>query len=302
VKPKVLVVDDEDRILRLMEAMLIPAGYQVILAGNGTEAINIAILTNPDVILLDVMMPGNDGFDVASKLRAIKETQQIPIVMVTALGEVKDRVKALESGADDFLTKPVDNTELLTRVRTIIEKSERIKDLIVPVRKPIIPIASIMVAVIAAITATIYIFTSKPATATVIVEKPVIQEVEVIKEVIEKEIEYRDVVKEVMVEKPIEQREFQSKAELLKWLADDNTDSNVYHFLKDNTTVSSREYDCDDYALDLQQKALNDGYLMSATIIEKDNEFHMINLVTINNEVYYIEPQTDEVWFYAFRD
>jgi len=117
---KVLVVDDEARTLRLMEAMLVSAGYSVILAENGTEAITKAIESSPDVILLDVMMPGIDGFEVAKRLQAITQTQNIPIVMVTALGEVKDRVKALKMGADDFLTKTVDKKELLTRVKTLV--------------------------------------------------------------------------------------------------------------------------------------------------------------------------------------
>jgi len=302
-EPKVLVVDDEARILRLMEAMLVPAGYQVILAENGTEATTKAMLSSPDVILLDVMMPGQDGFEVASKLRANKQTEDIPIVMVTALGEVKDRVKALESGADDFLTKPVDKTELLTRVKTLVEKSERIRQLIVPKKRPLVPIVGIIVAIIAVIAATIFIFTSEPVTDVVIVEKPVIREVEVIKEVVEKEIEYRDIVKEVTIEKPIEQSEFSSKEELEKWLAEDNTEKNVYFFVRaDGTEVSSAKYDCDDYALDLQKRALKDGYLMSASVVEKGDQLHMINLATIGNDVYYIEPQTDEVWFYANRD
>ncbi len=304
-EPKVLVVDDEARTLRLMEAMLIPAGYQVVLAENGTEAITKAMLSSPDVILLDVMMPGMDGFKVASKLRANKQTKDIPIVMVTALGEVNDRVKALESGADDFLTKPVDKTELLTRIKTLVEKSERIRQLIVPNKKPLVPIVSVIVAVITAITATVFIFTSEPVTTTVIVEKEVVREIEVIKEV--KEIEYRDVirqvVKEVIVEKPTEQREFSSKEELEKWLWDDQTDKNVYIWDgPDGTKRSSDNYDCDDFALDLQQTALKDGYLMSATITEKGDQLHMINLVTVGNDVYHIEPQTDEVWFYAHRD
>ncbi len=302
-EPKVLVVDDEPRILRLMEAILVSAGYQAILAETGTEAITKAILSSPDVILLDVMMPGMDGFEVASKLRANKQTRDIPIVMVTALGEVKDRVKALESGADDFLTKPVDKTELLTRVKTLIEKSERIRQLIEPKKKPLVPIVSIVVAVIAAIAATVFIFTSEPVTNVVVVEKEVVREVEVVKEVVEKEIEYREVVKEVTIEKPIEQREFTSKEELENWLTEDDGESTVYFFVKaDGTEGSSDEYDCDDYALALQRGANRDGYLMSVTIIEKQAQPHMINLVTIGNDIYYIEPQTDEVWFYSNLD
>jgi DNA-binding response OmpR family regulator len=300
---KVLVVDDEARTLRLMEAMLVPAGYQVILAENGTEAITKAMLSSPDVILLDVMMPGKDGFEVASNLRANERTKDIPIVMVTALGEVKDRVKALESGADDFLTKPVDKTELLTRVKTLVEKSERIRQLIAPKKRPLVPIVSIIVAVIAAIAATIFIFMSESVTDIVIVEKEVVHEVEVVKEVVEKEIEYREVVKEVTIEKPIEQREFASKEELENWLVEDDGGKSVYFFVRaDGTEASSDKYDCDDYALELQRRATKDGFLMSVTIIEKDDNPHMINLVTIGNDVYYIEPQTDEVWFYCNLD
>ena len=302
-KHKVLVVDDEARTLRLMEAMLVPADYLVILVQDGTEAITKAMLSSPDVILLDVMMPGMDGFEVASKLRANKQTKDIPIVMVTALGEVKDRVRALESGADDFLTKPVDEKELLTRVKTLVEKSERIRQLIVPKKRPLVPIVSIIVAIIAAIAATIFIFTSKPVTDVVVVEKEVVREVEVTKEVVKKEIEYRDIVKNVIVEKPIKQREFASLEELKKWLAEKSVVKSIFFFVTPNgTQASSNKYDCDDYALDLQKRALEDGYLMSASVIEKQGQLHMINLATIGNDVYYIEPQTDEVWFYCNRD
>jgi len=305
-EPKVLVVDDEARTLRLMEAMLVPAGYQVVLAQNGTEAITKAMLSSPDVILLDVMMPGQDGFEVASKLQANKQTKDIPIVMVTALGEVKDRVKALESGADDFLTKPVDKTELLTRVKTLIEKSERIRQRIVPKKRPLVPIVSIIVAVIAVIAATVFIFASKPVTDVVTVEKetePEVQVTAITTEVVRTEIEYRDIVKNVIVEKPIEQREFASLEELKKWLADKSATKSVFIFVTpEGTQVSSNKYDCDDYALELQKRALEDGFLMSATIIEKGDQLHMINLAVIGNDVYYIEPQTDEVWFYAYRD
>ena len=110
----------------------------------------------------------------------------------------------------------------------------------------------------------------------------------------------RDVIKEVMVEKPIEWCEFTSLAELKTWLAEDNTDKYVYLFAgEDGVARQSHEYDCDDYAIQLQRRAAESGFLMSVTIIEKKGRPHMINLVLIGNDIYYIEPQTDEVWFYC---
>ena len=120
-KPKILVVDDEERNLRLMKAMLIPLGYEVVLARDGIEALDQVKKILPDVILLDIMMPKMDGFEVARQLKEDEEAKIIPIVMVTALKEVEDRVKALEVGADDFLTKPVDNTELRARVNSLLK-------------------------------------------------------------------------------------------------------------------------------------------------------------------------------------
>ncbi len=117
-KPRILVVDDEDRNLRLMEAMLIPLGYEVVLARDGLEALDKVRETPPDVILLDVMMPKMDGFEVARQLKDDEGTKIIPVVMVTALKKVQDRIKALEVGADDFLSKPIDESELVATVNS----------------------------------------------------------------------------------------------------------------------------------------------------------------------------------------
>jgi signal transduction histidine kinase len=120
-KPKILIVDDEERNLRLIEANLIPFGYDVITARDGEEALKKAREKSPDVILLDIMMPGMDGFEVARVLKEEEETRIIPIVMVTALRETQDRIKALEVGADDFLSKPVDKMELKARVKSLLK-------------------------------------------------------------------------------------------------------------------------------------------------------------------------------------
>ncbi len=89
----------------------------------------------------------------------------------------------------------------------------------------------------------------------------------------------------------------------MNWLGEDDAETTVYFFVTtDGTTGSSDEYDCDDYALDLQQRASKDGFLLSVTITEKNGQPHMMNLATIGNEVYYVEPQTDEVSFYSYLD
>jgi len=123
---KILVVDDEAKNVKLLEALLLPRGYAVIQASNGAEALQQVQQERPDLILLDVMMPVMDGFEVCKILKDNAETRLIPVIIMTALGQVEDRIKGIEAGADDFLTKPVHRDELLARIRTSLRLKQTI--------------------------------------------------------------------------------------------------------------------------------------------------------------------------------
>ncbi|MEE8333457.1 MAG: PleD family two-component system response regulator [Alphaproteobacteria bacterium] len=117
---RVLVVDDLPVNVKLLEAKLLVEYYDVITAGDGPSAIQAVIDQAPDIVLLDVMMPGMDGYEVCTALKADPITAHVPVVMVTALNETRDRVRGLEAGADDFLTKPVNDVALFARIRSLV--------------------------------------------------------------------------------------------------------------------------------------------------------------------------------------
>jgi two-component system cell cycle response regulator len=116
---RILVVDDIEANVRLLEAKLTAEYYEVLTASDGPTALAMAAAERPDIVLLDVMMPGMDGFQVCRRLKDDPETRHVPVVLVTALDGRADRVAGLEAGADDFLTKPIDDVMLFARVRSL---------------------------------------------------------------------------------------------------------------------------------------------------------------------------------------
>ncbi|SIR16817.1 response regulator receiver modulated diguanylate cyclase [Rhizobium sp. RU35A] len=117
---RILVVDDVPANVTLLEARLIAEYFEVLSASSGPQALDIVASTPVDIILLDVMMPGMDGFEVCARLKADPQTAHIPVVMVTALDQPADRVQGLKAGADDFLTKPVNDLQLVSRVKSLV--------------------------------------------------------------------------------------------------------------------------------------------------------------------------------------
>ncbi len=118
---RILVVDDEERMVRFIRLNLEHDGYEVSVAYNGSQALNKIRTDLPDLVLLDVMMPDIDGFEV---LRTLREISSIPVIMLTARGDEDDRVRGLELGADDYVTKPFSPRELVSRVRAVLRRFE----------------------------------------------------------------------------------------------------------------------------------------------------------------------------------
>jgi diguanylate cyclase (GGDEF)-like protein len=126
---RILVVDDDPDILQFVRLNLELDGFEVELAGGGREALERASASPPDLMLLDVMMPEIDGLTVLRRLRSDPATANIPVIVLTARSLAEDRVKGLDLGADDYITKPFDLEELIARVRTVLRRSQQMRDL-----------------------------------------------------------------------------------------------------------------------------------------------------------------------------
>jgi DNA-binding response OmpR family regulator len=121
---KILIVDDDVDTLRLVGFILQRKGYQIVAANNGNQAVVMAKTEKPDLILLDIMMPDLDGYEIARQIRANQETNAIPIIMFTAKSQLEDRVTGFEVGADDYLTKPTQPSELYSHIQDVLARKQ----------------------------------------------------------------------------------------------------------------------------------------------------------------------------------
>lgn len=124
--PRILVIDDDPAISELVSINLEMAGYEVKAAADGIKGQALAVQLQPDLIVLDLMLPRIDGFTVCQRLRRDNRTAEIPILMLTALGETQNKVEGFNAGADDYLTKPFEVEEMLARVRALLRRADRI--------------------------------------------------------------------------------------------------------------------------------------------------------------------------------
>jgi diguanylate cyclase (GGDEF)-like protein len=119
-RAKILCVDDDLTNIRILENILGPQGYEIITAASGEEALARVSDRDPDVVLLDVILPGMSGFDVTKRLRAAERTRVLPVLLITSLTETEDKIKGIEAGCNDFIPKPFDKSELLARVKSML--------------------------------------------------------------------------------------------------------------------------------------------------------------------------------------
>ena len=124
--PRILIIDDDAAIAELLAVNLEMAGYEVSQAADGIKGQAMALQMQPDLVMLDLMLPRVDGFTVCQRLRRDERTGEIPILMLTALGQTENKVEGFNAGADDYLTKPFELEELLARIRALLRRTDRI--------------------------------------------------------------------------------------------------------------------------------------------------------------------------------
>ena len=122
-RPRVMIVDDERMNRDILEVMLAPEGYQLVTASSGEEALDLVREQPPDLILLDIMMPGLDGYQVVARIKASVGSRHIPVIMLTALNDPNSRTHGLSAGAEDFIAKPVNRADVCERVRNLLAPS-----------------------------------------------------------------------------------------------------------------------------------------------------------------------------------
>jgi two-component system alkaline phosphatase synthesis response regulator PhoP len=128
-KEKILIVDDEEHIIELLKFNLLNSGYEILTANNGIDAVKIAKAEKPSLLLLDLMLPGIDGFDVCKEIKRNNEMKSTSIIMLTAKGEELDKILGLELGADDYITKPFSVRELLARVKAVLRRTNSFNEI-----------------------------------------------------------------------------------------------------------------------------------------------------------------------------
>jgi phosphate regulon transcriptional regulator PhoB len=128
-REKILIVEDEKDIVKMLEYNLKKEGFRVISASDGEDALDLAVREHPDILLLDLMLPGIDGLEVCRSLKKENKTSSIPVIMLTAKGQESDKVVGLELGADDYITKPFSPRELIARIKAVLRRAKEKENL-----------------------------------------------------------------------------------------------------------------------------------------------------------------------------